>query len=52
VAHLLQLEEATVGLLQLLHGLNEDGTKPHFTVQVLLTSSQRFGPGTIRELTV
>jgi hypothetical protein len=39
-------------LLQNLHGLNEDGSKPVFTVQVLLNSSEKFGPANVRELSV
>ena len=49
---LVQLEEACVKLLQNLHGLNEDGSKPIFTVQVMLHSSEKFGPSNVRELTV
>lgn len=44
------LEEATVALLQNLHGVNEDGSKADFSVQVMLSSSQQFGPATIRAL--
>lgn len=49
---LLQLEEATVILLQNLHGTTDDGGKHEFTVQVLLKSSEKFGPASIRELSV
>lgn len=48
----LQLEEATIILLQNLHGLTDGGVKQDFTVQVLLKSSERFGPASIRELSV
>jgi hypothetical protein len=47
-----QLEEACVLLLQNLHGVDEDGAAPVFTVQVMLHSSERFGPANVRELTV
>lgn len=47
-----QLEEACGLLLQNLHGVNEDGSKPRFAVQALLHSSARFGPANVRELSV
>lgn len=48
----MQLEEACGLLLQNLHGVNEDGSKPRFSVQVMLNSSERFGPANVRELSV
>ena len=47
-----QLEEACGLLLQNLHGVNEDGSKPVFTVQAMLLSSEQFGPANVRELSV
>jgi hypothetical protein len=49
---LVQLEEACVMVLHNLHGLNEDGSKPIFTVQVMLYSSEKFGPANVRDLSV
>lgn len=48
----LQFEEAAVLVIQNLHGVNEDGSTPHFTVQVLMNSTQQFGPSSMRELSV
>lgn len=48
----LQFEEAAVLVIQNLHGVNEDGSTPHFTVQVLMNSTQQFGPSSLRELSV
>jgi hypothetical protein len=39
-------------VVQNLHGVNEDGSAPNFSVQVLINSSQQFGPSNLRELSV
>lgn len=48
----MQFEQAAVKVIQNLHGVNEDGSTPHFSVQVLMNSSQQFGPSSLRELSV
>ncbi|KAK9810736.1 hypothetical protein WJX73_003912 [Symbiochloris irregularis] len=46
------LEAAAQRVLQQFHNRDEDGQQPEFTdLQVLLYSSKRFGPNSIRELT-
>ena len=48
-----QLEAAARKQLQLFHNRDEAGDQPDFSgLQVLLHSSRRFGPDSIRELSV
>jgi hypothetical protein len=47
-----QFEAAAARVLQNLHQVGEDGAGQEFCVQVLISSSQKFGPASLRDLSV